>query len=66
MCVHLEINEVCETSANLAFEMQLNEKDEVLQNLCQYYITFHLQKTLPLSKLSTGIAFYLHQLWLFN
>ena len=30
------------------------------------YITFDLEKTLPLPKLSVGEAFYLRQLWLYN
>ena len=30
------------------------------------YLTFDLQKTLSLPKLSTGLAFYLRQLWLYN
>jgi len=30
------------------------------------YLTFDMQKTLPLPKLSVGEAFYLRQLWLHN
>ena len=30
------------------------------------FITFDMQKTLPLPKLSTNVAFYLRQLWLYN
>jgi len=30
------------------------------------YITFDMQKTLPLPKLSTSIAFHLRQIWLSN
>ena len=31
-----------------------------------HFITFDMQKTLPLPKLSTNITFYLRQLWLYN
>ena len=32
----------------------------------KYFITFDLQKTLPLPKLSTSVAFYFWQVWLYN
>jgi len=30
------------------------------------YVTFYMQKTLPLAMLSTCVAFYLRQIWLYN
>ena len=66
VCDRHEIYEEHKTRAKLAFEMQRKDKDTVLRNLRQYYIAFYLQKTLPLPKLSTGIAFYLRQVWLYK
>lgn len=48
-----------------AFEQQ--KKDRDLGRTGNFmYITFDMQKTLPLPKISTSIAFYLRQVWLYN
>ncbi|CAG9832345.1 unnamed protein product [Diabrotica balteata] len=48
-----------------AFEEQ--KKDRNLANEGTIvYINFDMQKTLPLPKLSTSVAFYLRQVWLYN
>jgi len=52
--------------ANLAFEMQKRDKEKAANDIQHKFITFDLQKTLPLPKLSTSVAFYLRQLWLYN
>ena len=40
--------------------------DYWLQESNVYFITFDLEKTLPLPKLAVSIAFYLRQLWVYN
>ena len=53
-------------NAEKAFESQRQDKmlTEADSNVC--VITFDLQKTLPLPKTSTSVAFYLRQLWIYN
>jgi len=51
--------------ANEAFERQKSDKKQSSDSQ-QIYITFDLQQTLPLPKLSTSKAFYLRQVWLYN
>ena len=49
--------------AELAFDMQKKDKEKASSDSEYNYITFDLQKTLPLvPKLSTSVAFYLRQL----
>ena len=48
-----------------AFEQQRMDREEARKGSC-IYVTFDMQKTLPLPKLSVGEAFYLCQLWLYN
>jgi len=45
-----------------AFSEQKQDRDFACTNPNAAYITFDLQKTLPLPKLSTGMAFYLRQM----
>ena len=52
--------------AEKAFEMQRNDRQLANTDSSVVYLTFDLQKSLPLPKLSTGLAFYLRQLWLYN
>ena len=52
--------------ADKAFEQETKDKNFAKHNENVFFITFDLQKTLPLPKLSTGVAFYLRQLWLYN
>jgi len=52
--------------AEKAFETQRQDK-KVAQTTCDtFFITFDLQKTMPLPKLTTNVPFYLRQIWLFN
>ena len=51
-------------SASFAAAQQDREFAKNSDNV--YYATFDLQKTLPLPRLSTSIAFYLRQVWLYN
>ena len=55
--------------ADLAFKMQAQDKalaNDPGTDQQVHFITFDLQKTLPLPKLSTSVAFYLRQVWLYN
>ena len=52
--------------ANAAFEVQKNDRLKAENEDGVHYISFDLQKTLPLPKLSTSTAFYLRQIWLYN
>ena len=49
-----------------AFDQQKTDRLLALTSEDVTYITFDLQKTMPLPKLSVGIAFYLRQLWMYN
>ena len=51
--------------ADRAFEQQRLDRADARSGRC-VYITFDLEKTLPLPKLSVSEAFYLRQLWLYN
>ena len=53
--------------ADLAFRaMQADREEAQTTNSSKHFITFDLQKTLPLPKLTTSVAFYLRQVWLYN
>ena len=52
--------------AETAFKTMAEDRRRAKENADCHYITFDLQKTLPLPKLSTSIAFYLRQIWLYN
>lgn len=49
-----------------AFEQQRQDKLLARSESGKCYITFNLQKTLPLPKLAISKAFYLRQLWIYN
>lgn len=49
-----------------AFEMQKHDKKKASECDETCFITFDLEKTLPLPKISTNVAFYLRKLWLYN
>ena len=51
--------------AEAAFASQRRDREEARQGNVMY-ITFDMEKTLPLPKLSVSDAFYLRQLWLYN
>ena len=51
--------------ADSAFNQQKIDRDSARAGTISY-VTFDLQKTLPLPKLSVGEAFYLRQIWLYN
>ena len=51
--------------AKLAFDAQKEDRERATAGHC-HVITFDLQKAMPLPKLSTSIAFYKRQLWLYN
>lgn len=52
---------------DLGFQMQAQDRKAAQTSDEQvHFLTFDLQKTLPLPKLSTSIAFYLRQVWLYN
>jgi len=52
--------------AEQAFEAQKQDRLHAQFSDDTFMIIFDLQKTLPLPKLSTSIAFYLRQIWLYN
>ena len=51
--------------ADVAFQAQKTDR-QLAEAGHVHYITFDLQQTLPLPKLSTSKAFYLRQVWLYN
>jgi len=52
--------------AESAFSAMKHDRKQAVKNEGIMYVTFDMQKTLPLHKLSTSISFYLRQLWLYN
>jgi len=53
-------------AAAAAFEQQASDRQIARADTNAVYITFDLEKTLPLPKLSCADAFHLRQLWLYN
>ena len=65
VCDSKESNDEHVERYKAAFEEQ--KRDRNLANEGSIlYINFDMQKTLPLPKLSTSVAFYLRQVWLYN
>jgi len=60
------VNAEHKAAAEHAFVIQKQDRELAKTNDNTYYITFDLQKTLPLPRLTTSIAFYLRQIWLYN
>lgn len=52
--------------AESAFEHQRHDKLLAKSDPSVHFITFDLEKTLPLPKLAVSTAFYLRQLWVYN
>ena len=52
--------------AEVAFQQQRQDREEARTKSNVMYITFDLEKTLPLPKLSVSKAFYMRQLWVYN
>lgn len=52
--------------AEAAFRQQREDRAQAQKESNVFYITFDLEKTLPLPKLSVSTAFYLRQLWVYN
>jgi len=65
MICEAEALKIHQQMASAAFEQQKLDRQEARSGGC-VFITFDLEKTLPLPKLSVGEAFYLRQLWLYN
>jgi len=52
--------------AEQAFKCMAEDRKRAKSETDVHYVTFDMQKTLPLPKLSTSSAFYLRQIWLYN
>ena len=52
--------------AEAAFQQQREDRRRAITETDVFYITFDMEKTLPLPKLAVSAAFYLRQLWLYN
>ena len=52
--------------AKEGFAVMNDDRKQAAENGNIVYITVDMQKTLPLPKLTTSVAFYLRQLWLYN
>jgi len=61
-----DANTALKQRAEQAFDAQRRDRLRAQSSDDIYMITFDLQKTLPLPKLSTSVAFYLRQIWLYN
>lgn len=65
-CDSGDANEEHRKEIELALELMKKDRQESLESNNQAFITFDMEKTLPLPKVPTSIAFYLSQLWLYN
>jgi len=52
--------------AEVAFQQQRQDREQAKTDSNVMYITFDLEKTLPLPKLSVSKTFYMRQLWVHN
>ena len=60
------MSETHNKNADDAFEQQRKDRALAKEEPGIHYITFDMEKTLPLPRLSVGDAFYLRQIWLYN
>lgn len=54
------------SNAQIAVQMMKADRSKAMSSTSSHFITFDLQKTMPLPKLSVSVAFYLRNLWLYN
>ncbi|CAH2016527.1 unnamed protein product, partial [Acanthoscelides obtectus] len=69
--IHVQLYDVGSNEEHVAkykkaFGVQKSDRENARANEQIIYLTFDLQKTLPLPKISTSKAFYLRQVWLYN
>ena len=62
----LATNEGHKRAASEAFVALKKDREFAKSTVDVIFATFDLQKTLPLPRLTTSIAFYLRQIWLYN
>lgn len=62
----VQVNDEHVAKFKKAFDQQITDRETARHNEKTLYITFDMQKTLPLPKISTSKAFYLRQVWLYN
>ena len=62
----LGINEEHKAAAAKAFSVQKLDRELAKKTDDMFFVTFDLQQTLPLPRLTTNVAFYLRQLWMYN
>lgn len=65
-CDRDEGNDEHKQRVETGFQAQKIDREKAKHHDNVHFISFDLQKTLPLPKLSTSVAFYLRQLWLYN
>ena len=52
-------------SADAGYKQQKVDREQAKGGIC-IFMTYDMEKTLPLPKLSVSEAFYLRQVWLYN